>query len=38
MSWDEQCRSQTQEEALYPFMEPHSPHPLKGLLSCIGWD
>lgn len=37
MRWDELCRSQTQKEAPYPFMEHHSPHPLQGQLSCMGW-
>lgn len=37
ISGDELCRSQTQEEASYPFMEQRRPHPLQGLLSCMGW-
>lgn len=37
MSGDELCRSQTQEEAPYPFMEQRRPRPLQGLLSCMGW-
>lgn len=38
MSWDELCRSQTQEEAPYPFTEQQRPHPLQGLLGHMGWD
>lgn len=29
--------AKTQEEASYPFMEQRRPHPLQGLLSCMGW-
>lgn len=37
MSGDELCRSQTQEEAPYPFVEQRRPRPQQGLLSRMGW-
>ena len=37
MSVYELCRSQTQEEAPYPFVEQHRPRPQQGLLSRMGW-
>ena len=37
MSGDELCRSQTQEEAPYPFVEQHRSRPQQGLLSRMGW-